>query len=276
MEPILTQTTSYCAYWIFVRGGSQWEANSQTGSYSPQFKGHLPDSPENFDFWTRSDATLPSPLSPKLVILCAHEMKYLCPDCERLVEPSSVHVAARTVELHCPKCGAVERLDSDDNADGPTQMETPRGRRDTEEASPDDLSNAQCPKCLATRGDESACSRCGLVYERWSKDAEPKASAGLIATWRELQDHWRDQDAHDRFVQQALQEDTLAYAARCYRSRDDRKANDQLEKITLIGVQAMQVAETPSRLNPKTFRVIGWVLFVVLCLSLAAILFTFR
>lgn len=192
-------------------------------------------------------------------------MKYLCSSCDRLVEPSAViPVSGGALELRCPACQARQHLEPTT----PSVALPPDDAEDREQ----EPGEASCPKCGAPRAKADACPRCGLVYNRWTGDPAPPP-ASLEARWRELTERWDDEVAHDRFISAALEAGALAFAARCYNSRDDQRAREQLDKITRLGVQAMQLAEEPGRLDPRVIRLIGWVLFALLCLSMAGFAF---
>jgi DNA-directed RNA polymerase subunit M/transcription elongation factor TFIIS len=217
-------------------------------------------------------------------------MKYLCPDCERLVAPGSTRVEDDRIVLECPKCGAVERIELDGeledaacagdavdsslpSIDGETEVS------DDEEstASPAvDRESSACPKCGAPRGAEDACAKCGLIFAKWTEDADSETPETVVQLWKNIQKHWDDEILHRDFLRACLEVEALSFAARCYRSRDDDVAKEQLRKLTNIGVQAMHAAEQPGRLNPKVFRIVGWALFFLLCAALLVAAFSVR
>lgn len=205
--------------------------------------------------------------APDAVIIRARwdAVKYLCSRCERLVHPARIEVHDASIELVCPKCGAREEAEA--TGDAPPATAAPILAPPSSGA-PD---ASACPKCGAPRADLAACPRCGLVFERWrQRDADAPAPA-LVALWERVVEKWDDTARHDEFVTAAFESSSLAYAARCYRGRGDEVAGKQLEKLTLLGVQAMRGAEAPYALTPKVGRIIGWVVFVVLCLVLASL-----
>ena len=203
-------------------------------------------------------------------------MKYLCPSCERLVSPAHVELHDARIEITCPKCGEREQvilheepLGSQDHSElgaDPAPEQKARGDNHQEVAAKEG-----CPKCGTPRTGGDACPRCGLVYERWSHDKKDAPPPSLTKLWQKVEQRWDEESLHARFVKEAFDSDSLAYAARCYRAHDDDVARKQLDALTTLGVQAMRSAEQPSAVTPKIARTIGWVLFVLLCLTLVTL-----
>jgi rubredoxin len=192
-------------------------------------------------------------------------MKYLCPSCDRLVAPAQAWIKDARLEILCPKCGATESLD----ITAMPQSSAPKGRPPN--TPPPDA--PRCPKCGEPHQEVDACSRCGLVFEKWRPTPSDEPPPHLGERWADLQERWDDEALHDEFTQAAFESESLSFAARCYRSRDDERSRRQLEKLTTLGVEAMRGAELPTAFTPRIGRVIGWVTFVLLCLTLAALAF---
>lgn len=203
-------------------------------------------------------------------------MRYLCPDCERLVAPGSTRVEGNRVLLECPKCGAFERVGLDDEANEASVDASPPidGEEDEETAS--HAEEPACPKCGAPRRDDDACSKCGLIFANWTEETQSASPEAAAQLWDQVLEEWEDETLHQEFLRLCLEGESLSFAAQCYRGRDDEIAKAQLTKLTSIGVQAMQAAELPGRLNPKVFRIVGWVLFFVLCAALLVAAFSVR
>lgn len=213
-------------------------------------------------------------------------MRYLCPDCERLVAPGSTRVEGKRVFLECPKCGAFERVGLDVEEDEASEGGVGSQKSDTkvdrspavenDEATESPGNEPACPKCGAPRERDEACSKCGLVFSKWKDNAPSAPPEAAAQLWEQIQERWDDEPLHQKFLRVALESEALNFAARCYRGHDDKIAKEQLARITNIGVQAMQAAEKPGRLNPKVFRTVGWVVFFVLCASLLVAAFSVR
>jgi rubredoxin len=193
--------------------------------------------------------------------------------------------------LECPKCGALEHIRLDDEGDQTQATHDSEQTSDdigeggkTLDSSPTDSpalnedveDGPVCPKCGAPRMHDEACSKCGLIFARWRDDEDAKTPEEAAKLWEQLQDQWDDETRHQQFLSLCLDMGALSYAARCYRGRDDDIAKAQLSRLTSIGVQAMQAAERPSRLNPKIFRTVGWTLFFLLCGVLLIVAFSVR
>lgn len=193
-------------------------------------------------------------------------MKYLCTGCDRLVEPAGVRVDGREVVLECPRCGAAARV-----ACSAAAREAP------EVAGPGpDAAARRCPKCAAPRGDGDTCPRCGLVYARWRHDEQPAAPDVAATIWERLEASWDDDELHEEFLGACLEAGDLAFAARCYRGRDDARARQQLERLTVLGMAAMRGEEKPSRIDPRLFRYTGWVLFFLVSIALLVLVYMAR
>jgi DNA-directed RNA polymerase subunit M/transcription elongation factor TFIIS len=207
-------------------------------------------------------------------------MKYLCSSCERLVEPEGAELIGEALRLTCPKCKATEDIDivkgSEAHHDTTRSTEEETSSRSAPKSGlVESESVAKCPKCHAPRTTDEACPACGLVYERWSA-AELEVPQELRELWGQLGKKWDDKELHQEFLNRCLALSSLAFAARCYRERDDAMAQLQLQRLTIIGVQAMQLAEQPDRLDPRVFRIVGWTLFGLLCLGLVIMAFMVR
>jgi hypothetical protein len=114
------------------------------------------------------------------------------------------------------------------------------------------------------------------VYSRWRDDDLPAAPEAAAKLWALVEASWSDEELHQRFLTACLEARDLSYAARCYRRHDDPMAQRQLEKLTTLGVQAMRGEERPSRVDPRIFRITGWVLFFLISIALLVLAFLAR
>ena len=199
-------------------------------------------------------------------------MKVLCPGCERLVTPAAARLDGDHVVIECPKCGAEDTVAlSAVTAKRPSSRPPERTKKRT------DTPNAErCPKCGEPRSDGDACTKCGLVFARWNPKQEVEPSGEAAELWEQLESRWDDESLHQRFLTICLERKALSFAARCYRSHDDEISRQQLERLTTLGVQAMQVAEQPGRLNPRIFRIVGWTVFFAICIAIVVVIFSYR
>ena len=166
-------------------------------------------------------------------------MKYLCSACDQVVETTQAHLASDAVEIHCPHCGARERLAG--GAPSPGADADPRG--------PDPTSRAETD------------------LRRPVPTSSPPAEA--LAAWQRLEQDWDHDQRHQKFLALCLERRWLDHAAGWYRARGDERAHRQLEILTTMALQAMRAAEPPSRLTPRLARSVGWALFVALGVALA-------
>ena len=91
----------------------------------------------------------------------------------------------------------------------------------------------KCPKCGAPRSGES-CTRCGLVYSKFSSDALEEGVPGEIKLlWQDVERNWQERACHAAFVERSIAENAGGYAAACYRRRgDDPIAQEQIDRLT--------------------------------------------
>jgi hypothetical protein len=197
-------------------------------------------------------------------------VKYLCTGCDRLVEPTAVRVDGAEVVLECPRCGAAERVACSDAATAVRDRDAVAEATTTPGPG---APAATCPKCAAPRTNGEACPRCGLIYARWRDDDRPAAPDAAAQLWERLEERWDDDALHEKFLGACLEARDLAFAARCYRGRDDAKAREQLARLTTLSVQAMRGAEKPARIDPRIFRYTGWVLFFLISIALLVLVY---
>jgi hypothetical protein len=94
------------------------------------------------------------------------------------------------------------------------------------------------------------------------------------AQWQAVVEHWADEEAHQRLLQLCLHYQQFEEIARRYRDRStqgDQMAQQQLEQLANLGVQALRKAEPPSRFTVRTGRIVGWALFIALILGTVAL-----
>lgn len=213
-------------------------------------------------------------------------LRYICPGCERLVTPEAVEAREEGIAIRCPKCGEVETVapseprgetegsDGDEAAGDETRrVDEPDDEQPEREVAAE---AARCPKCGELRGNGDACPRCGLVFDLWDPKEQDGIDPSLQRLWEKVCERWGDRELHGRFVEACLAGGALGYAARSYGSRDDELAREQLRKLTAMAFQAMKSSEEGAGPDPRVGRVVGWGLFVAMCLAiLAALLYLF-
>jgi len=195
-------------------------------------------------------------------------MRYICPGCERLVEPAETRAVGDAIEISCPRCSEVETLDL---RAAPRQEATKEPEPDLPEAELE-AEASHCPKCGGLRGEEAACTRCGLVYEKWDPDGDDGPSAALVEAWDELEQSWDDRGLHGKFVEACLVAGQLPFAAKRYGSRQDAVAREQLKLLTAMAFHAMRGAESTGQPNIKARRVVGWSLLIAVFLGIIGFL----
>ena len=189
-------------------------------------------------------------------------MKFLCPQCERLVELRDFKLDSGALVIACPACHASSRV----AAAGPASVATPlvplvpvtsTGERpalqltsfpgasnvvalrtpgveaiqsaaEAARTEPFAIPEGRCPKCISPRtGDAPTCAYCGLTFARFEAVAvEPPQ--WLKLEWVKLLSEWDDEELHVALRQRALQEQELASLGRLYRLRLSAHAEDPI------------------------------------------------
>jgi hypothetical protein len=137
---------------------------------------------------------------------------------------------------------------------------------------PDELSeDGACPKCQRRRDDETtnACSRCGLIYSRWS----PEKAAEVVkldeqgnVLWNQVRRHWKDETKHDAFLKYCSMSGTLAAAGRCYRLRLDKNPDDpvaQAMQERIVAMATLSFARPSIPAKPVTRTQWFWLILVI-------------
>lgn len=134
-----------------------------------------------------------------------------------------------------------------------------------------------CPKCGAGLGEaHTACPRCGLKRDLFADFAssEDGESAELAALWAQVEANWADDKAHERYVSRAVDEGSLASAARRYRAAEEQGKEGAGEHIARIRrmAEATLVATQPAGSRREPLKLTMWVLIaLVFAAGVAAI-----
>lgn len=240
-------------------------------------------------------------------------MRIECESCGAWVSPPGAEVLGAIVRLPCPACGAASELPVAPRADrGGTQSEEAPGKEVSEgsvdasaqppagaaasaasiasgrqrapgaaagAAESAEMAAMECPKCGTAQGPASACRRCGLLAEHFSSfSAREGAGANptLRRAWEACLEDWDDADAHEAFLERAVELSGYAYAARRYRGRlrerpGDATAARQLERVRRMAeAAALSVSAAGRRRErgPEYYR--GAILVLVVLAFLAA------
>lgn len=195
-------------------------------------------------------------------------MKLVCAGCERIVEVTDARLEGGRIEISCPRCGEVSRLELATERRSACEGAAHAGDAASQPGLP------ACPKCAGPRGDEEACPRCGLVYARWTGSAATGAQdERLAAIFQEVEAAWTDEAVHGRFLEACISTGALGFAARCYGTRGDEIARRQLDRLTALAYQSMKGGADRRAGTPKVTRLVGWTLFVLILAGLVAFLF---
>lgn len=160
-------------------------------------------------------------------------MNILCPHCERLSELTGFRMEGTDLIVRCDRCEAetrvVARGDSGLGVLEPSRViSLVRGVPGVgTEGDPFSVPAGFCPKCIATRREETfACAHCGLVYSNF-QPSEVALSARLRKAFSELWTQGYGEDLrHDAVIGVALQTGELARLGRLYRIQLARHPQD--------------------------------------------------
>lgn len=225
-------------------------------------------------------------------------MKFLCPQCERLVELRDFKLEGAALVLTCPTCHASSRAASAIGL-APLVPMTSTGERpalqltsfpgvsnvvalrapgagavqaaaEAARADPMAIPEGRCPKCLSIRApDVAACASCGLTFANFdSSQVDPPD--WLKAAWVELLSNWDDEGRHVALRQRALQEQELASVGRLYRLRLAAHGEDPIaqlgrDEVLRLALIRSAPAKVLTALNPAVkYVLIGLVLLASL------------
>lgn len=117
-----------------------------------------------------------------------------------------------------------------------------------------------CPKCgHSTALGSKECGSCGVVFAK----LEIKSRWDTLPATKELKEHWEnviadydDVKMHDLFIQEALAEGNLGFAAAKYRTildaASDEMAEKQLKKMELLAAQTFSSSVPPVKKIKRT------------------------
>ena len=213
-------------------------------------------------------------------------MKFLCPACDRLLEPSSYRIEANALIVQCAGC----RAETSSRAERPSVQSiaavhgTPRLTLAPEEPQIEQISFEAppgfCPKCLSARPETAeSCTHCGLVFAN-AQSSEFQPSDEVVAQWRELLAHWTDPKKHDQFLTSMMAQSELVSAGRLYRLRlalapSDSMAQRGRDEVVRLATVGSAIFTAPSG---GVQRVVRWQhvalgIFILLCIAVAVVLF---
>ncbi len=142
-----------------------------------------------------------------------------------------------------------------------------------------------CPKCISPRRTGGpSCASCGLSFAAFNPE-EHVPPAPLLESWKVLAQSWEDNDAHDRFLQRAAAQGTLAAAGRLYRiqlayNRDDpyaARGRDEVVKLAAaasalnLAAAERQTSGLSKRTQYALLGVLGLFLLVMLGLLIRSL-----
>ena len=187
-------------------------------------------------------------------------MKFLCPQCERLVELRDFKLEGATLVLTCPACLMSSRvtpgssppmalvplvpvtttgerpalqLTSFPGVSNVVALRTPgadavQSAAEAARTAPLAIPEGRCPKCISLRAPESkSCAYCGLTFAQFDP-SQVEPPAWLKTAWVEVLSHWDLEDQHVALRQRALQEQELPAVGRLYRLRLAVHAEDPI------------------------------------------------
>jgi len=146
------------------------------------------------------------------------------------------------------------------------------------DASPFEVPEGHCPKCLARRDGSPSCPQCGVQF-LYFQEAHVAPPVWLKQAWVELLRDWGNDAQHDRLRARAQQEDALTALGRLYRLRLAVEPNDPIAEKgrgEVLRLAAAPMTYRPSAETAGTSRAKTVLVVVVVAFCLAAIGFLFR
>ena len=233
-------------------------------------------------------------------------MKYLCPQCERLVDLREFKLDGASLVVTCPACHSASRVappSSPAIALVPLVPVTSTGERpalqltsfpgvsnvvalrppgadavqsaaEAARTDPFAVPEGRCPKCVSPEPPgANSCPYCGLTFAQFDPSVvEPPA--WLKTNWVDLLAHWDDEERHVEVRQGALRAQELASLGRLYRLRLAAVAEDSIAQHGRDEVLRLALIRSPtphpkSGLNPT----VKYVLVGIVLLACLAFLF---
>ena len=212
-------------------------------------------------------------------------MKVQCPKCKDIVEMRDFRTSAEGLEFRCVACGKHNFLANADSLDEeadddhrPTELEVrPQPGAGASKAVPASVfvpgeAEVLCPKCGHSQLLDTACHRCGLMFERFDPANLPPDPERACSVWEALLQDPENDELHEQFLDTCQRLDRLDFASRQYRmlTRSEphrEKAELMLDRIFVkaqaqLGGQSLigPVKKEPSRMG----KIILWVVFAML------------
>lgn len=223
-------------------------------------------------------------------------VKFLCPECERLINLEQFRLEGAALVVTCQKCGVDARVEPVAGTSSSQRVSAPRValastaggsnvvvlRTVAQEAvkkaalaadeAPFAIPPDVCPRCIARRAATPECPHCGIRFEVFD-EATVLPPKWLREAWVELLRAWGDEALHTTFRRKAQQADALANVGRLYRLRQAAVPDDPVvaEGLADIIRQASVPIVAPRGDEFGSQR--GKVIAVVVALLMAVALF---
>jgi hypothetical protein len=123
--------------------------------------------------------------------------------------------SAAGLTFTCAECGEESFLANPSRPPEETADEPEGSQPEPETEGPGET---VCPKCgHAQRGDDHACHKCGLMFERFDPEKLPPDPPEAAQIWKRILADPSDEDLHESFVRECLGANRLDYATKHYR-----------------------------------------------------------
>ncbi len=200
-------------------------------------------------------------------------MKFLCPQCERLVELRDFKLDGAALTIPCAACGNVARVNPASSPPHLTPGERPALQLTSvpgtsnvvtlltpssdailaaavaATSGPFDAPAGRCPKCIAPRQTSATtCTQCGLTFTAFDA-SQVDAPDWLKDAWVGLLADWSNEPLHAELRHRALADEALASLGRLYRLRlvskpDDPFAQRGREEVLRIALMPSSVGQS--------------------------------
>lgn len=213
-------------------------------------------------------------------------MKVLCPQCERLISLERFRLDGAALIITCTKCDAQTRVEaaqvlesaavaapaplpsrpisapprvslaSMEGASNVVMLRT-AGHEAVQKAAlaadenPFAVPEGVCPKCIARRGETSACAHCGIHFENVD-EAMLLPPKWLRDDWIELLRDWGNETKHGQLRRKAQQAEALAAVGRLYRLRQAFVPEDPVAETgrsEVLRMAAVAISFRPSSMD---------------------------
>lgn len=212
------------------------------------------------------------------------DVKFRCPNCNKLFSTPRSQLLTRLVEFRCNACFADFYFDQSaiDRGQVATHFITDRSEADRvaaaslTESGPSGKGFEQamktCPKCGALNpAAQAECHSCQVVFAKLrglNLQSDVKVTPSLVRIWEEVLNDFENSAWHDQFVKACERQGVLPYAESQYRQVLKLTGGDLIAKAQLVRVQSLIDDQEEQKRQAQKNKKHMWLNFLVAAIPL--------